>query len=160
MTDKRPRDERISASGSLPASFRKRRRPVVLPLTPLIDVTFLLLLYFLLTSTFYEPEQQLAAALPRPGGEMSVLLPVHVTLAPTGAANEGVSYRVGEGEPTAELSSVRAALAAHAKVAADPELPVIIHTGRDVRWKYVIEIFNTASAAGFQAVTFAPAEEW
>lgn len=137
----------------------KRRRPIALPLTALIDVTFLLLLYFLLTSTFHEPEQQMMAAVPRAGGRPSILMPIHVTLMATGPANEGVSYQVNEGEPTAELSTVRAALVEGARIAADPELPVIIHADCDVRWQYVAEIFNTASAAGFNAITFAPGKE-
>jgi len=154
MTDEQTHED---SKGYL-SGLRKPRKPLALPLTALIDVTFLLLLYFLLTSTFHEPEQQMMAAIPRPGGRPGVLMPIHVALTPTGPANEGVSYQVNEEEPTTELSSVRAALAEHARVAADPELPVIIHTNGEVRWEYVIEIFNAASATGFQAVTFAPTD--
>lgn len=156
MTNEHPQQDRVKTLQDMPTGLQKRGKPIALPLTPLIDVTFLLLLYFLLTSTFHEPEQQMMAAVPRPGGKPGVLMPIHVTLTPTGDANEGVSYQINDEKPTAELSNVRAALAEHARVAADPELPVFIHAGSDVRWEYVIEIFNATSATGFKAVTFAP----
>jgi biopolymer transport protein ExbD len=150
------REEIRSLRDALP-SVRKRRG-LALPLTPLIDVTFLLLLYFLLTSTFRDPEQQMMAPVPSPGGEQSILLPIHITLRPAGEFGEGAVYRIGDGNATGRLSRVRAALGERARVARDPEVPVVIHADTEVRWNHVVEVFSAASGAGFRAVTFAPAE--
>lgn len=136
-----------------------KRQNMSLPLTPLIDVTFMLLLYFLLTSTFKQPEQQMMAPLPAPGGKQSVLMPIHITLRPTGSMDTGVQYQIGEDEATGDLSDVRATLDARARAISDLEVPVVIHADEEVRWNYVVEAFNAASTAGFEAITFAPVGE-
>jgi len=56
MAEVQPQQEEVPTLRNSLSCLRKRPR-IALPLTPLIDVTFLLLLYFLLTSTFQEPEQ-------------------------------------------------------------------------------------------------------
>ena len=150
------REEIRSLRDALP-SLRKRRG-LALPLTPLIDVTFLLLLYFLLTSTFRQPEEQMMAPVPSQGGEQSILLPIHITLRPAGEFGEGALYRIGDGETTGRLSRVRATLRERARVARDPEVPVVIHADTEVRWNHVVEVFSAASGAGFRAVTFGPPE--
>lgn len=136
-------------------SVSKKSRQFSLPLTPLIDVTFLLLLYFLLTSTFREPEQQLMTHIPSPAGKQSILLPVHITVEPAGDSHQGVQYQFDRERVTDEISVVRDFLAARIKVG-NSEVPVIIHASPHVRWHHVIVVFNAASATGFKAVTFAP----
>lgn len=155
VNKKAPADQEAPTIRESMSNMWKQRR-MSLPLTPLIDVTFMLLLYFLLTSTFREPEQQLMAPVPSRGGEQSVLLPIHVTLEPAGPAGESMSCQVGDDELTGDVSDIRQQLYAHAQNLADPEVPVIIHADQDVRWTYVVEVFNAATIAGFEAITFAP----
>ncbi|MFP4029380.1 MAG: ExbD/TolR family protein [Candidatus Brocadiia bacterium] len=157
MTTEESVEERApNLRDSLPP-LRERWR-ASLPLTPLIDVTFLLLLYFLLTSTFQKPEKQLMTPVPSSGGKQSILLPIHISLTPAGEFNRDVRYRIDDGQLTADVSEVKGALVGRARRIDDPDVPVIIHADRDVRWAYVIEVFNAASVAGFEAVTFAPPE--
>lgn len=135
--------------------LRKRTRVrIALPLIPLIDITFQLLLYFMLTSNFADPERQLTGFLPTNGGSTSILLPIHVTIEPVGPTNGSAQYRINKEMPTQDVEKVYAALAARVRSTADTEIPVVIHADQEVRWAYVIEVFNAASSAGFTAVTF------
>jgi len=157
MPQPQPQHEDAHPSRPHTLAMRKReRKQIALPLTPMIDVTFLLLLYFLLTSTFRDPEQQLMGSLPSPGGAQSILLPIHIAIEPAGPHNEAAQFQIDEDEPTGTPAEVYTSLASRAKRVADPEVPVVIHVNEDVRWAHVIEVFNAASSAGFSAVTFAP----
>lgn len=79
---------------------KPRRGPGIvgrLPLTSLIDVVFLLIIYFLVTSHYTQPESDLSAALQssrQTGGRAADLQPqvVNVTLAEDGR----VTFRIGE----------------------------------------------------------------
>lgn len=51
-----------------PSSRRRGARLGALPLTPMIDVVFLLLIFFLVTSNFAQQEEKLPAALQTEGG--------------------------------------------------------------------------------------------
>lgn len=79
---------------------KPRRGPGIvgrLPLTSLIDVVFLLIIYFLVTSSYAPPESDLSAALQtdrQSGGRAADLQPqvVHVGVGEDG----GVTFRIGE----------------------------------------------------------------
>lgn len=79
--------------------FRPRRSHGVgegegLPLTSLIDVVFLLLVFFMVTSDFSAPERRLASAAQlEGGGAPSALQPQVVTVEVRGG---GVVYTIGE----------------------------------------------------------------
>jgi len=70
------------------------RKPVRLPLTPLIDVFFLLLVYFVVSSSLTQPEEDLSAALRQESKEASAsdLQPQYVEVRPGGT---GAEYVVG-----------------------------------------------------------------
>ena len=149
---------RTQTGNSTVSSFLGRRRTarkaLSLSLTPMIDVTFQLLLYFLLTTTFLAPKKQLMGTVPSPAGRPSILLPIHVVVEPAGPSNGVAQYQIDDEQPTRDAGQVYSALAARVQLAGDAEIPVVIHASRDVRWAYVIEVFNAASSAGFKAVTF------
>lgn len=70
------------------------RKPVRLPLTPLIDVFFLLLVYFVVSSSLTQPEEDLSAALRQENQEASAsdLQPQYVEVRP---GLSGTEYVVG-----------------------------------------------------------------
>ncbi len=130
------------------------------PLTPMIDVTFQLLLYFLLTSTFRKDEGQIPGSLPALSGippKMSKLKPIKIVLRPLGASRESVQYKVGRLAPvTNEIELQRLLLSAQKRVGTD-EVPIIIQSNGGVRWKYVVNVFNAAVVAKFKNIGFAQA---
>ena len=131
---------------------------IAVPMTAMIDVTFLLLIYFLLTTTFRQKEGQIPGTLPRAGTSGAATMerlqtPIKITLHPTGEANEGVAYEVsGVHERIADPQILKGVLAGRKEAGGDS--PVIINARRDVRWRFVVEVFNQVVANEFKNIAF------
>ncbi len=140
----------------------KRPRPkpkLQPPLMPMIDVTFLLLFYFLLTTTFRQQEGQIPGALPRAGGILSnqvvELRPIRITLWPTGTDRSGCVYELsGLSAAIDTPAKLYDALVARGRLVGSKEIPVIIRPRRDVRWRHVVETFNQVVRAKFKRIGF------
>lgn len=149
-------------------SQRKRRiEPAVKlqpPLTPMIDVTFLLLLYFLLTSTFRENEGQIPGSLPVQGAVSTRLVtplkPIRIRLVPisdsAGGYNTTARYDVDNLRPVESPVELYNILLGRKKAVRSDEVPVVIHAPPEVRWQFVVEAFNAAVHAKFKKIGFAP----
>ena len=137
---------------------RRRRQP---PLTSMIDVTFLLLVFFLLTFTFREQEGQIRADLPSRGGHArgtrDVFGSVRVTIHPAGRDGRDAVFEI-EGAETALTSAqeLYAALRARREVLADTRGILIIRPSHKVRWQHVVEAYNQAVRARYDDVGLAP----
>jgi biopolymer transport protein ExbD len=132
------------------------------PLTPMIDVTFQLLLYFVLTAQFREDEGQIPGSLPVQAGKQqeseTPVKPVRINLQPYGEKYEFCRYEVDsqifEGGTQAELEQFHVYLKGR-KEHSDGKAPVFIRPRGDVKWKFVVEAFNAAVAAQFEYIGFA-----
>ncbi len=142
-----------------PRLKRGRPRPRLQPpLTPMIDVTFQLLLFFLLTTTFRH-EGHILGTLPQKGGiaagQIVELRPIRIMLRPTGIDRTGCIYEIsGHGVGTDSPRQLYEVLRARQRAVESDELPVIIQPRPDVRWRYVVEAFNQAVRAKFKNVGF------
>ena len=67
-----------------------RETPIAVNLAPMIDVTFLLLIFFLVTTTFERAEGILTSDLPRSRGIPTVALPVRSLVSVTTNVNVSV----------------------------------------------------------------------
>ena len=130
-------------------------------LTPLIDVLFLLLLFFLLGTKFRQEEGQIPGTLPQLGqiqGPTADLPPqVRVLIDPLGLANENASYViVGNSTQIMNADDLFGRLSGlhqeYGKAADD--MPVVIRARGDVRWEFVVEAFNQAARAKFKNIAF------
>ena len=130
-----------------------------LAMTPMIDVTFQLLLFFLLTMTFRMAEGMIPGALPQAGGVIAcfdITEPIDVKVRPAGEHNTGVMYEIaGHGRPIANGHDLHAVLQQRAELSGLAS-PVHIQPSPNVEWGYVVEVFNQASRCGFQEINFAP----
>jgi biopolymer transport protein ExbD len=144
---------------------RKRRgrakAKVQPPLTPMIDVTFQLLLFFLLTTQFRQEEGAILGSLPQKGGvsagQTVPLQPIKLSVRPTGADRAGAVYEIqGHGVGISSPQTLFEVLKG-SQSAMGTEVPVIIQPQPDVRWQYVVEAFNQAVRAEFENIGFAPA---
>lgn len=142
---------------------RKKRIPAPQnmqpPMTPMIDVTFQLLIFFLLTTTFRPAEGQIPGSLPQQGqggvsAEKKLDQPINITILPAGVGS--VRYEIqGLGlsiEKPADLYE-------HLKKRQDKvgaKVPVIIKPLGSVQWRWVTEAFNQSVRARFENVGFAP----
>lgn len=127
----------------------------------MIDVTFLLLLYFILTANVSPEEGNIPGTLPRQAGvaaEQEVpLKPIRVKLLPIGSRRQDAQYSVGgEGVTLESAEQLYSRLMAHREALGTDEIPVIIDPRGDVRWKFVLEAYNQAVRAKYQNVGFAP----
>ena len=131
-----------------PSGIRRKARSS-LPLTAMIDVTFLLLIYFLLTTTFRQAEGQLPGTLP--GRGIDPIDVIRLQVRAVGADCESAVYTVGGADeplrsPRELLDSIRARRERMGR-----DVIVVIQAGRAVRWRYVVEACNQATRANCQS---------
>jgi len=130
------------------------------PMVPMIDVTFQLLIYFMLTTTFSQAEGQIPGSLPKAGtGGVSLKQelkpPIHIQIRPVGTFKEGVVYEmIGSHGLMKNGQELYGSLIAR-KERVGAGTPVVIKARSDVRWQYVVEAFNQAVQAEFQNIGFA-----
>ncbi len=117
---------------------RRQRRMLRLGLTPLIDVVFLLLLFFMLSSTFLTLEQIEVGARPSgaatPGRDEVVV----VDLAPSG-------LRIG----AEAIAPERLVAVLDERVAGDRTRPIFIRPAGEVPLQRLIEVLEIIAQAGF-----------
>ena len=135
------------------ARSNRRRDRITLNLASMIDVVFLLLIYFIVTATLTPPEDRLSAALQaaeRTSGSSSndfrpqIVEVLNIDGSP--------AYRLG-----AKVMSDRAALFdALAPLPTDAGVFIKVHDGVPVG--FAVTAVQTAKDAGFTKVTYVPAE--
>ena len=134
-----------------------------LKMTPMIDVVFLLLVFFVWTSSFELPEFDLPSAIAEPpqGGTE-----VQSEQAPTEVFDEIVvrlSMRDARivieinGEPIEDSQALQARIAQVIELGVQP--PVIIDPADEIRISSAVEVYDAARAAGADRVLFAAQPE-
>ena len=142
--------------------YTQRRSELDVKMTPMIDVVFLLLVFFVWTASFHIAEHILPSSVsavrgtepsdpstPPPEEDFDdVVIRIHWLDTHPG-------WRVNE-EPMTTLDDVRAALAGVAAV--KPDAPVILHPDQDVPLGHVIDVYDATRLEGFEKVQFAASE--
>lgn len=152
-----------SASEGLLRRIRRQREPasasVVLNFAPMIDVTFLLLIFFLVTTTFERAEGLFASDLPRDTGVPSVALPISpivVRLTQTGLGHDDVRIAIDHftGAPKDFEALPGFLRQIQGQPGFDAQTPVVIIADNDVRWDHVVSCWNAALRAGCKRIAF------
>ena len=137
---------------TLAAGLDQGRKRLAISLTPLIDIVFILVIFFMLASTF---QQQGAIELTPPG--------------PTGAATDrapsqpvmlkaqGEGAFMLEGKPVMGQELVAAL---HVLSARDPEPSLRISAGENALLQDLVLAFDGAARAGLADVALAPDRVW
>ncbi len=144
---------------------RRRRRPeprgvpIAVNFAPMIDVTFLLLIFFLVTTTFERAEGILASQMPQDTGAPTVALPLSpivVRLTQFGPAHDDFNIRIDDFEnrprTLAELTETLRRI--HQQPGFDEGTPVVVVAQDDVRWDHVVGCWNAALRAGCEKIAF------
>jgi len=134
------------------------RRGLELKMTPMIDVIFLLLIFFVCTASFQPPEQILPTQVSLPGAVATELPPPEEL---EDLDELVVDLRWLDARPAWEinrrrynaLGEVRAVL--EATQAIQPGLPVILDVGPRVPMENVINLYDLCRAVGLDRVQFA-----
>lgn len=134
--------------------FRRQRRDELSPnLTPLIDVVFLLLIFFMV-STSFTTRTQLAVNLPEAEGVATTRTSqLELSIDATG------EFRLNGAVVPSDASGLRRALREAAGERRD--MPMTIAADGSAAHQYVVTALDTASRLGFQQLTIAtqaPAE--
>ena len=142
---------------------KKRQQPkpkMQPPLTPMIDVTFQLLLFFLLTFTFREAEGLIPGSLPR--GDQGVVsedkilerIEIMVRIPTESESHKAVFEITGDHTTITSAKQLGEVLVAKRKYCSK-ETPVVINATDYVRWEHVVNVFNAAVYAEFKKIGFA-----
>ena len=146
-----------------PSPFRDRRPAVELQLTPMIDCVFLLMVYFIWSSSFAVVEMSLPSELSAQqtgGGPANPDVPpppeadfdrIVVRVLWDGSAP---AWTVNDA-PMASLGELRRALAAIARIKRDA--PLVLDPDPQVPLGGVIDVFDLTRVLGFEKIQFAAA---
>jgi len=124
--------------------FRRQRRDEVgVNLTPLIDIVFLLLIFFMVSTTFTR-ETQLSIDLPEASGQPQEASDDRIEI----LIDEGGSYRVnGQALVDARLRTLQAAI--YKISAGDTTLPMVITADAQAAHESVVRAMDAAGQMGF-----------
>lgn len=144
-----------------PCTYTERREAIDLKMTPMIDVVFLLLIYFIWSSSFgvtellmpsdVAPESSGAGTSPSaetlpPDVEFDKII-VRILSGPS-----GVGWRIND-VPVASLAELQTKLQPIARIKRDA--PVVLHPDPEVPLGDVIDVFDLSRLLGFEKVQFA-----
>ena len=137
----------------------RRRKPspksnVAAPdLTPMIDVTFQLLIYFLITATYIPDEGQIPGSLPSNHGNptTSPVRPVELSVSEgSDMTGETASYTLG-GRSTTDPDELYKRLVARRT---SDKHPLVIKVSPRCKWRFVVEAFNQGTRANYKKIGF------
>jgi biopolymer transport protein ExbD len=145
-----------------------------LNMTPMIDVVFQLLIFFMLSMNFRDVEGKLLSTLPRHGTASALpeeleLREVRVKLRVEGRITrvQVEAHEAGELRPTETTAGAAVpnrkacreaaarVKALHAALPGDRTPPVILDAGPDVPYEHVLGILDACRAAGLDRIEFA-----
>ena len=151
--------------------FRPQRRRYTQPsvlmtlsrFAPMIDMSFLLLVFFMTTTRFAAPEGMLSSQMPAygAGGTGPVvelpLTPLVMRVAAAGVDATGLSISVDRFETAPHvLTGLPEFLATIlSEPGFDADTPMIIVADDAVRWDHVVSAWNAALRAGWKNIAFA-----
>lgn len=159
---------REAGDGSIRAELSRRMAGsrggnLALRVIPMIDILFLLLIFFILTSSFRPAESSLPLVLPRLGGSAagsSIVEPLVINVhAGTGGCNihigQGAGTIVRENDPEVGLvkfvDEMESVMTRQKRNAADP---IEIVCQDDVEWQYVAKVYGVLYGMGATDITF------
>lgn len=132
--------------------------------TAMIDVIFLLLVYFVVIANFSPGEGVLTAKLPKGTAGNPVapkpIKPLIIALRASGAYGRRIEIQnvmavTDFAELASRLSTLRYDPISNPNGQYKPDWPLLIKPDRKVRWQHVVNAFNAAVRAKFENVSFA-----
>ncbi len=146
-----------------PSIFNGTRRELEIKMTPMIDVVFLLLVFFVWTASFHAVEYLLPSSLSQKQGTGQT---TNQNEPPPEVEFEDIVIRITfvddrpawsvNGQPAASLTEVHDRLVLVADIKTDSA--VILHPDEAVPVGNVIDVYDATRLAGFSQIQFAIAE--
>ena len=146
----------------LPDSNARRGRELEIKLTPMIDVVFLLLVFFIWNARLQKLEyvlpRQLSAATGNQDAETIEPLPeadFDDVVVRIRWLNEQPSWSIND-NPVASLEQLQQRLMTIQEIKRDA--PVILHPDKQVPLGHVIDVYDRSRSAGFDRIQFAASQ--
>lgn len=130
---------------------RKKREDIQVNLTPLIDVVFLLLIFFMV-STSFKKETKLTLELPEASGQP---MEQQKDIIEISVNKNGDVFVNGQGLLNRQEETIQNALR---KVPNAESLPIVINADKAAPYQAVISVMDAAGKAGFNNLTLATQE--
>ena len=133
---------------------RRQRQPLEITLTPMIDVVFLLLIFFMVTTTFSQ-QSELKINLPEAQGEESAALEKMIVLTINA---DGIYFISGDDGLPHQLINQKNETLKRALIQASGnsrKIPFIISADGETPHQSVVTALDIASQVGFTRITFA-----
>jgi biopolymer transport protein ExbD len=143
--------------------LRKRqpkRLGVKIDMTPMVDVAFLLLIFFMCTTVFRKPQALEINLPPDPNAKVEIAQSNVMTLrvlAPADTTQDGVRayWKLGESPfQKAEFSTLEKTFAVEGKK--NPKLVVLVKIDRSVKYKYMVNLIDQLQFAELNRFSLAP----
>jgi len=143
--------------------FATRRQPagtISVALTPMIDITFNLLIFFLVATSFHGAEGVLRSRLPHarsaPKRAAVPISPVRLRIEQTGPGLDDYELRIDNiAWRSRSFDDLASALERILRLPGyDRQVPVILAPAEKVRWQHVVNAYNAALRAGFENIGF------
>ena len=144
------------------------RREFQISMTPMIDVVFLLLIFFVCTASFQAAESVLPTDLKVAGSETVSGLPepeaieleqILIEITSTGASKTGtqrmVLYKIN-GQPCASLGQLDEMIDSLAQI--DAALPVVLDIGGQVSLGHALDVYDRCRLVGLRQIQFAASQ--
>ncbi|MBK6899988.1 MAG: biopolymer transporter ExbD [bacterium] len=134
---------------------KKRRSVIRIDMTPMVDVAFLLLIFFMVTTVFRRP-LAMEVNMPEPGAKVEV--PESNVMTVFVDKDESLYFKMGTG---ALSKATWEELAADFRSfgAANPELIVLVKIHRDARYEPMVDMMDTLEDANMQRFSLVPMQE-
>ena len=133
------------------------RQSLDVPMTPMIDVVFQLLIFFICTASFQLPEQLLPTSLAAATGASSTspseTEPELEQIVVRGVREDASTRWTVNDQPSESLAQVEELLRAVAEI--DRKLPVILDVAPEVPLGDMIDVYDRSRLVGFEQIQFA-----
>ena len=133
-----------------------RRKPAELRMTPMIDVIFLLLIFFVCTANFKPPEEMLPVDSTMPGSVSTEAVlpdPVDLDFVRIQIAFDPVPHWQIEGNHCSTFHEVQNILLLYRE--AKPDIPVILESADNVPTSNVVDVYDVCRRVGLTQIQFA-----
>lgn len=128
--------------------YTRPKEPLSLNITPLIDVVFLLLIFFMVTTTFNK-NTQLAISLP---GIQTWQSPAIDRVLDITVNAQGKIALDGQTLPNPHAETLREAMRAHPQF--DPSQKIILHADAQAPYQMIVRVLDVAGQLGYQNIQF------
>ena len=138
---------------------RRRRISMGLRMTPMIDVIFLLLTFFVLTAKFQEPEQLLPVIVGKANTQPAIVqdapLKIVVEAEPSGCSlrvADRPAIKIADGNLSESLLVL--ARRVRQELESTGPIPVELYYDDAIPWDIVVKVYDVIYALGLQNITF------